>query len=381
MNDFPNGLTGRELDILNHIHKYGPVTKNCLIENLNIKLSTLSRAMKTLESRKLIVESGISDSSGGRRPSEYDVAQNGIYVAGVDISRTYTQAVLVNLKNQVLKKYQFDMDASITPSKCIDRISDAINLMAFELAMDKSKIIGIGVGTVGPMSRENGTLHYPKGFLNPEWNAEVPIKGLFRQKTGIPCEIDNGANTAALLEYHFGTGRGSHCVAYIHCGVGIRSAAVRDGVILRTMNDSEDAFAEMTIDINGGCLEDYVSLEAVRSRYYKNTGKQISYDQLFSLAAGHNKTVSESFNYSAKILGMGISNLTKLLNPDLVILSGPLVSRYEPYYSICMKSFREHNIQGGKAVFSKGGSFKDSVAAVGAGLMFVEQYFRRTGDE
>lgn len=379
MNNIFAGLTDREIDVLNIIHKCGSVTKNDLIENLNIKLSTLNRAMKVLENRKLIFESGISDSSGGRRPSEFSIVQDGIYIAGVDISRTYSQVALVNLKNQVINKYQINMDADTTPTGCVDKITEAIEHISTEVAVKKGKIIGIGVGTVGPMNRETGILLHPKGFMNPEWNADVPLKELLQQKTGIPCEIDNGANTAALLEYHFGAGRGCHCIAYIHCGVGIRSAVVRDGIILRTMNDTDDAFAQMTMDINGGYLENYVSLEAIRNRYCKNAEKKITYDELFSIATGADDAATEAFRYSARILGMGISNLSKLLNPDLVILSGPLVSKFEPYYSICMKSFREHNTQNDKTVFSKGGDFKDSVVADGAALMFIEQCMKSTG--
>lgn len=379
MDNMFEGFSDRELDILNQIHKYGPVTKNDLIESLNIKLSTLNRAMKVLESRKLVFESGVSDSSGGRRPSEYDIVQDGVYVAGVDISRTYSQIVLANLKNQPLKKIQFTMDAGITPTICVDKIADAIENMSSEPAVKKGKIIGIGVGAIGPMNRETGILLHPKGFMNPEWDADVPVKELLRQKTGIPCEIDNGANTAALLEYHFGAGRGCHCIAYIHCGVGIRSAIVRDGAILRAMNDAEDAFAQMTMDINGRFLENYVSLEAIRNRYCKNTEKEISYDELFSIAAGDDDAAAEAFCYSAKILSMGIFNLAKLLNPEIVILSGPLVSRYEPYYSICMKSFREQNTQNDRTVFSKGGNFKDNVVADGAGLMFIKQSMKSMG--
>ena len=379
MNEFFFGLTDRELEIFNYIHKNGPVTKSDLIEKMRIKFSTLNRAMKTLENRKLIYESGILDSSGGRRPTEYDIADAGMYAVGVDISRTYVQVVLMNFKNQVLKKYHFDMDDSITPQKCVDRIADAVELMTSKLAIEKKTIIGVGVGTVGPMNRESGILLHPQGFPNSEWDADVPIRELFQKKTGIPCAIDNGANAAAILEYYFGIGRGNHCVAYIHCGVGIRSAVIRDGVIIRTMNDAEDAFAQMAIDINGKYLENYVSLEAIRAQYCQATGRQVSYEELFSLASGHDDAAVKAFETSAKILSMGISNLAKLLNPDLVILSGPLIINSESYYVNCMKDFNERDIHNYSTVFSKEGVFKEDVVSVGAGLIFIEQNIKLTG--
>lgn len=379
MKEIFSGLSDRETQILDYIHKNGPLTKSDIIENLDTKLSTLNRAMKTLEDRKLIFESGRSDSSGGRRPAEYDVAHDGIYAIGVDISRTYAKVVVTNLKNQILEKYRFDMNDGMTPQKCADRIADAVGRMISKLTIDRKTIIGVGVGTVGPMNRESGMLLHPQGFPNEEWDADVPIGELLRGKTGLPCAIDNGANTAALLEYYFGSGRGSRCVAYIHCGVGIRSAVIRDGGIIRTMNDAEDAFAKMAIDIDGKCLEDFVSLEAIRDRYHRSTGRQVSYEELFGLASGNDEAASEVFGFSARILSLGISNLAKLLDPDLVILSGPLITNNESYYAGCMKAFRARGISDHSIAFSRQGAFQDDVVAAGAGLMLIERAYNRRG--
>ena len=387
MNDHLDGLTERDLEILDLIHKKGPVTKNDLIGQLNLKLTTLNRSMKLLENKKLIVESGISTSTGGRKPAEYDVVQEGIYTIGVDISRTYVQIVVMTLKLRVLKKYRFEMDDEMTPQKCIDWISDAIKLITAQLSIQYEMLLGLGIGTVGPMDRENGILLHPQGFPNSAWEDDVPLKGLLQEATGLPCEIDNGANTAVLSEYLFGSGRDHQSVAYIHCGVGIRSAVIRDGMVIRTMNDSEDAFAHMTIDINGvacrcgskGCLENYVSLEAILSQFCSMTGEDVGYKELFARAAGGDETAISIFKKSACVLGVGISNLSKLMNPDLIILSGPLVSNYEPYYSACISSFREQNSKISGPVFSKEGLFKEDVVSIGAGLMVLEQHFNLKG--
>lgn len=384
MNDSLTGLSDREWQVWNHIHKNGPVTRTELTEKLRLKLSTLSRAMKALTDRGLIFESGTSGSSGGRKPSEFDAAPAGIYVVGVDISRTYAQIVLMNLKNQILEKERFAMDDGMTPQRCAGAVAGALERMTAALAIQKSEIVGIGVGTVGPLRREDGVLLSPKGFPNRAWSDTVPLGALLRQKTGMPCVVDNGANAAALLEYYFGAGRGSRCVAYIHCGVGIRSAVIRDGAVLRSMNDAEDAFAQMTIDINGGCVEDYVSLQAIRVRYGARTGRQISYAELFSRAGTGEEAACEAFAASAAVLSMGISNMAKLLNPDMVILSGPLVENYAPYYAVCMKAFRGRSEQNRQTAFSKSGTFGEDVVAVGAGLVCIEsmeRHFRKEGKQ
>lgn len=387
MNALLNGLTIRDLEILDIIYKNGPQTKNDLIEKLNLKLTTLNRSMKVLVNRKLIVESGISESTGGRKPVNYDVAQEGIYTIGIDISRTYVQFLVMNLKQFVLEDYRFDIDSGITPQNCIDKIADEIIRTLSHMAIRSESVIGIGVGTVGPLNREKGSLLYPQGFPNSSWNDDIPIKDMLQNATGIPCTIDNGANTALLAEYLFGSGRGYRCVAYLHCGVGIRSAIIRDGHIIRTMNDRDDAFAHMTVDIHGeqcqcggrGCLENYVSLRAIRQNYFSDSGKYLEFKDLFNHAVRNDQTASRAFTESARILGLGISNLSRLTDPELIILSGPLVSNCEAYYSECIKSFHEQNGQHVGPVFVKEGLFKKDIIAIGAGLVVLDQYINQKG--
>lgn len=374
MNDKQSGMTERERALFACIHKNGPVTKGRLADTLNLALSTLDRSMRALEDRGLICACGRSDSSGGRKPAEFDVAPGAAYVLGVDLSRTYTQAVLADLKNHVAARSRFPMDAAVTPQVCTGRLAGALERMCRESAVPMKSLLGVGVGAVGPMDRENGVLLHPKGFANPAWGQRVPLKALLEEKTGLPCVVENGANAAALLEYRFGAGRGRRCVAYLHCGVGIRSAVVRDGAVLRALNDSEDAFARMAVEPGGRRLEDFVSLESVCRRYREQTGEDVSYDTFFFRASRGDPAAARELALSAEILGMGIGNLARLLGPELILLSGPLVSSYAPYYAQCAAACRRRDGEGGPEL-RRVENTRENVVALGAALTFLQERF------
>ncbi len=374
MNDRKGGMAERERALFACIHQNGPATKSRLADTLSLPLSTLNRSMRALEERGLIRACGCSDSSGGRKPAEYDVAPGAAYVLGVDLSRTYTQAVLADLKNHVAARSRFAMDAAVTPQVCTGKIADALERMCREAGVPMKRVLGIGVGAVGPMNRESGVLLHPKGFENPAWGQRVPLGALLEEKTGLPCAVENGANAAALLEYWFGAGRGRRCVAYLHCGVGIRSAVVQNGAVLRTLNDGEDAFARMAVEPGGGRLEDFVSLESVCSRYRKQTGEEISYGTFFFRASRGDTAAVRELALSAEILGMGIGNLARLLGPELVLLSGPLVSSYEPYFAQCAAACRRWDGEGGP-VLRRVENMQESVVALGAALTFLRERF------
>lgn len=387
MKNFSEGLSDRELEIFDAIHKSGPATKNDLMDRLHLKLTTLNRSMEALEKSGLIADCGISVSTGGRKPVIYDVNPDGAYAVGLDISRTYARIAVMDLKLRILASCRMPVEDGVTPPECVHRIAGELNRMIGELSLPKESILGIGVGTVGPMNRRDGILLRPQGFPDPAWDGQIPLKQMLRKETGLPCEIDNGANAAALAEYYYGAGRGFGSVAYLHCGVGIRSAVIRDGAVIRTMNDRDDAFAHMTVDISGapcrcggrGCLEQYASLEAIRSRYQALTGEKTDYPELFD-RAGEDKTAAEAFQHGAEILAVGIHNLVKLVNPELIILSGPLVSRFEPFFAFTVGTFRSMN-GGSGPVFSKSGAFKENVIVTGGGLMILEKRLGRKNDE
>jgi predicted NBD/HSP70 family sugar kinase len=395
MREILRQLSDRELETLNIIHKKGLITKKNLQIVTGMTLTTLNRVMKSLEDKKLIIEGGTSESTGGRKAVEYGVAQTGIYIIGVDISRTCVKIIILNLKMTILKEEEFSMNNSFSPEKTVEKIADLIEKKLSELSIDKSEVLGIGVGTVGPLDREKGIVLNPKSFFNENW-TNVPLKEMIERKTSIPCFIDNGANTAVLAEYLFGKGKCLKSVVYIHCGIGIRSSVITDGIIIRTMNDSEDAFAHMIVDSNGekcicgnrGCIESYSSIEAMVERFNlrvkeinnKDMNKEIreeDYKKILDLAMHNNEFATEIINKGAEILGIGLSNLVRILNPQLVILCGPLIKNYKLYYDMCIDIFHKNNYLNNGVIFSKGGEFKEDAIAIGSAAMVVEHYITK----
>lgn len=381
-------LSCRDLEILNIIQKRGPITKKHLQIVSNIKLTTLNRIMKTLEDKKLIVEYGESESTGGRKAVEYDICQTDFYVIGIDISRTYVKLIVTNMKLCILKKEDFLMDQSYSPEKTVKKIILIIEGMLEDLNIKKIEVLGIGLGTVGPIDRESGIILNPKNFFNDNW-LNVPIKEMIEGRLKIPCFIDNGANTAVLGEYLYGKGKKIKSVAYIHCGIGIRSAIIRDGIIIRSMNHGEDAFAHMIVEHNGekctcgnsGCIEGYSSIDSIIKKInskLKNNGLicEKNYKERIKVGLQNNDTVIEVVNKGTEILGIGLSNLVRLINPELVILSGPLIMNFEHYYEKSIQIFRSINPIDNRVTFSKGGIFLEDAIALGAAAMVMEGYLK-----
>lgn len=387
-------LDTEEKKIFNLLQKQGQMAKSEILSITNMKLTTLNYIMKPLEEKKIIVQKCIGESTGGRKPILYDVNICDFYIIGVDISRTYTQIVIVNLKMEMLYKEMFYMDSSCSPLETVNKIAQIINEAYKNLRLDTIKLLGVGLGTVGPIDIKNGIIISPVNFPAPGW-SNIPIKAMLEEKLGCTVVMESGSNSAAVAEHYYGSGKGFENISYFNCGVGIRTGTITSGNLIRTANDEEDAFGHMIIDIDGekckcgnyGCIECYSSISSIIKKFTAQIkkGKQtstyksldeIKYKDICIAAQQGDDLAKNIISEAALVLGTGLVNYINLLSPKVVILSGPLIMNSKLFYEVCVDtvlrklySHRRKNV-----IFSKGGYFKENAMAVGAAAMVMEKF-------
>ena len=365
-------LNDRCKHIFRIIQKNGPMTKNELIDLTQIKLTTLNRELKTLFNEKIIIESHVGESTGGRKPSLYDVNQEGFYIVGIDISRTYTKIVIANLKLEIISERLLSHDYNM--ENVAEAIPSVIKDLLSKLEIENSFIVGIGIGIVGGFNVTS--LYYE---LTMEFDTRV--------------YIDNGVNAAVIGEYNFGIGKGKKNISYINCGVGIRTGIISSGVLIRTINNVEDAFGHMIVEANGqqcscgnlGCIEGYVSILNITDKFISNMKEInplilkkdlniINYRDVCSLAEREDPVAMSIIKEAALYFGIGLSNYIKLFNPELIILSGPLIQHSKLFYDIAKKTAMQNcHIKSNDIKFSSGGHFEDNSIAVGACAIVLEE--------
>ncbi|MFL0246858.1 ROK family protein [Candidatus Clostridium stratigraminis] len=377
--------------IFNIIQKNGPLSKQGIQLLANFKLTTLNRIINDLLSKELIIEDSFGESTGGRKPILYNVNSTKFYILGIDISRTYTQVVITNLRMQILKENRFFADEGYSSKKILHHIVEVIDKLFNELSISKEQVLGIGISLVGPLDREKGIMLIPINFNAENWN-EISFKKELEDIYKLPLTIDNGANAAVLAEYYYGSGKGFDNIAYINCGVGIRTGTITSGRIIRTINDREDAFGHMVIDIDGkrcycgnkGCVESYASIPSIVKEFkgelirgklslLNKSLEEITYLDVFNACSHGDTTSKEVIANAALVFGTALSNYINLLNPQLIILSGPIINNSEFYYMISTETaLKKVNSKNASVKFSKGGFFKEYAMAVGAAALVVE---------
>lgn len=202
-------------------------------------------------------------------------------------------------------------------------------------------IVGIGIGSPGPLSTKTGIVELTP---NLKWR-NVPLRQMVSDAAGLPASLDNDANCAVLGEAWKGAARGAASVVGLTVGTGIGGGIVFHNRIYHGASDMAGEFGHMTIDSTGrhcqcgnyGCLEAYASgpaialraLEAIESGYGSQIGElvggkleQITAQTVYDAAKGGDALAQDIVRDTARFLGAGVGNIINILNPEVFVICG-----------------------------------------------------------
>lgn len=386
----------KEKEVFALIRKQGIVSKTDLIEQSGMTVSTLTRALEELTAAGLISEAGRGESTGGRKPTLYRLNPSYGYVFGLDISRAYSQLLLCDMGMRKLEAVTWVMNNAMTPETLFRSVIKAAGEMMKKHRLNARNILGMGVGAVGPLNREQGILLSPLHFAAEGWDR-VPLVSILEESLDIPVVLDNGANAGIWAEYWADKpGQTYEHLLYIRAGVGLRSAMISNGKLVYGAVDAEGAVGQMIIQSDGirhrdrknsyGCLESYVSIHALEMeaisklkqgrrsilRELAGDPERVDYSHLIQALEQKDAMVTEIFTQAATYFGIGLANLLNILHPEKVILGGPLISANPLFFEISSEVAlnNTYHYPSYQVRFAKE-SYGEDTPAVGAAVMVV----------
>ena len=375
------------------VQKTGPVVKTELIVASGLTLSTMNRVLQPLDDKNIICDIGETVSSGGRKPHLFDVNKTSPLFVGIEISRLFVRVAIVNLKIEIVTSKKVDIDDKMSPDDVLDLAKNTIYDLIKEIGINKKELIAIGVGAVGKLDRKNNIIIKAPDF--PETWHDVHVGEVFESEFDCPVYLDNGANAAIVAEYLFGSGRESEHMAYFHIGTGIRTGVINSHKLIRAINGKDDAVAHMIVDINGrecscgnnGCVEAAASVQAIENKFREEIANgrktsittpvdEVRFEEICEAAENNDELAVEIIKEAGVYFGTGLANYISLMNPNTVILSGPLVSHSALFFKVCTdvamkKCFVD---EGDELVFRRGCRYKENVITAGIVAMIIETW-------
>lgn len=264
------------------------------------------------------------------------------YVIGVDIGGTKIAIILGDTEVNILDRIAFSTNSFTSPNKVIDEIINNIEKVANQNNIDFSQIESIGISSGGPLDLEKGLILSPPNL--PGWDS-IPIVKIVEEKFGIPTYLENDANSSAIAEWKFGAGKGSKNMIFLTFGTGMGAGLILNGRLYPGANGMAGEVGHIRLAQDGpmghgkrGSFEGFCSgggiTRLAKTEIAKRliNGEKVEFCPSFeilenitakdvALAAEKGDSVAlEIFQISARYLGLGLSILIDILNPEKIIL-------------------------------------------------------------
>jgi len=332
---------------INRTHVLDIIKRERVVSRAQLaRITSLSRATISLLVDKLLTigvveEIGRGESSGGRPPVLLKFIPDSAFAMGAHMYDSDWSMVVTNLDAVVRRSITLHIEQN-SPRGAIDTLKRGIEILTSEFS-GKMLLPAIGLGTPGLVDIHTGTI---KSAVDVGW-AEVPVKKILEEETGLKTFVANRSKVGALAELWYGAREGIKDLIYISIGTGIAAGIIHQGKLYIGTNSSAGELGHVTIIPDGplcpcgnrGCLQQLVSEQAIATRA-RQLLRENSRSRLHKLAGNHPEMITvyhvlkaadegdelalSILDESAEYLGIAVANLVNLFNPELIVLGGPV---------------------------------------------------------
>jgi len=318
-------------------------------------------------------------------------------VIGIDLGGTNIVGILINERGNILAKRRRKTLAQEGKDKVISQIIGCVNDLLKEgenLGISSEKLLGIGVGSPGPLNRKQGIIYHAPNL--PGWE-NVPLVKILKDELGIPIFLENDANAAALGEWWLGAGKSVNNLILLTLGTGIGGGIIIEGQVYHGSKDMAAELGHIVIKEGGmicgcgtrGCLEAYASATGVVRRaraamkqgyktiledLVRNNPEGLTCELVFRAAKEKDSLALWLVEETGRYLGVGIGSLANVLNPEMIILSGGMIKAGDLLFNPVRRFVKLFSlkavIEGVKIV---PGDLGDEAGAIGAAAAVLKE--------
>ncbi len=276
------------------------------------------------------------------------------YAIGIGLNLFEARAILLNREGKVVAQVK-KTRKKISANETIEII-----LELFEIILAKTKkhgkgIEGVGLALGGIVNSKKGIVFWPQG--NGSY-ISIPLKEHLEKRFGFPVFITNDASACAWAEYVInfpkhkniiymfsGVGCGIITEGKLYCGKdgGAGELFLNPQLTMSSHLGDFSIFNPWPMDLNIiKRTKEVISLGKSTSLVKKisSTG-DLTLKSIFDAAKKRDKVAREIIKEAAFSLGVKISLLINLLNPDTVIIGGGLESAGELFLEDCLSSVKK----------------------------------------
>jgi glucokinase len=263
---------------------------------------------------------------------------------GVDIGGSGSRAGLVDMSGNLVDKVEQPTDRSAATKSTIQLVEHMV-----KRAEDLGYVaVAVGIGAAGFVDVRRGSVTFSPNLIYDDADVADAVAA----RVNLPVMVDNDVNAHAWGERAVGAARRSNNVAVMVIGTGLGSGFIVNGRVLRGHTGAGAELGHTVIEVGGapcgcglrGCLEQYVSgvgiarmaIEALEDDpnssifNFAGTREDVTAEHVGHAAREMDETARTVLRRAGKALGIGLSNIVNLFDPEVIVLSGGVIKAGEP---------------------------------------------------
>jgi predicted NBD/HSP70 family sugar kinase len=305
----------------------GPSTQAELARKTGLSTATVSNIVKIMQDAGLASTERIT--SSGRRALNVRLNSNGAVAVGIDFGRRHLRVVLASLGYQVIAEESVMLPLGHQSEEGIQAAVVLLEKLLRESGVDRTAVVGAGVGIPGPIDRRTGTV--AQGAILPEW-VGINILQHLEDTLKIPVFIDNDANLGAWSEVTWGPHQGVSNLMFMKIGSGIGAGLILNGAPYYGNVGITGEIGHATIHEHGlvcrcgnrGCLETIASTTTMIELLGRSENPPLTPADIVRKALARDSATLRVVDDAGLAVGRALGNVANLINPEVIVVGGPL---------------------------------------------------------
>lgn len=377
--------------VLDIIRRGGRVSRTDLARRSSLTKPTVSAIVDDLIQRGIVQEVGYGKTvaSGGRRARLLEFNDAHAAFVGIRFSVHTTIVSIADARGEIRACREIPV-GPCDPQRRVDQATAIVGELLVEAGLPRERLQAAGVTVPGLVDYHTGVIALAP---NLDWQ-NVPLRDMMQKALGLPVIVHNVTNSGAMAEGRVGVAKGAKSFVWVYIGSGVGAGIVIDGQVFPGTKGFSGEIGHCPVLDQGplcgcglrGCLESLVSGKAI-ARIAEEAAKGSEPTALKDMqrpldavavaeAARAGDAVSQRILTNVgHHLGMGLSYLINILDPEMVVLGGGVMEASDFILEPARAAIARHTLKSSSARIVKS-TLGERAGLIGAVLAAMDQSVR-----
>lgn len=402
----------RNMGILDAVRRGGEISRADISKITDLNIVTISNYVGRYIKKKVVFETGLDISTGGRRPELLKLNNDHAYSIGIDLGSPHLSidaavtGIIMDLSGKVIAQEKVEKERE-SFEKLTEKVLSLTDLLVKKSGVSASKIKGVGVGIWGVIDRYRGMVRY--AIEKEQIVSYTALLDQLEAKYNAPVMIEHDATLAAFGERWSGMGAGSAADNLLFmcsdssCGI-IINGEIYYGATKSAgeLNMNPPHAAEKADPGNcwasydyGCCLRsrgidlgipakvkailaENPEMETLLTETAGPGAERVDFHCVIEAAEKGDALATRALEEAGDYLGAKIAFLINLFNPEVLVIGRGIEKAGDIFFSAVRRSVRRWAYEESvKVVKILPTSLGDNVVAVGAGGLVIQDIFTK----